>query len=45
MSLNQKHLTFDETNIDLWCREICVLWIFGKNIDFSFSYVNITSDP
>ncbi len=30
MCLNHKHLTYNKANIDLWCRAICVLWIFHK---------------
>ncbi len=33
MCLNHKYLTYNKANIDLWCRAIWVLWIFGNNID------------
>ncbi len=33
MGFIHKHLTYNKANIDLWCRAIWVLWIFGNNID------------
>ncbi len=46
MGINHKHLIYNKANIDVGCRALWVLWIFGNNIDLGFTSVNIVaSDP
>ncbi len=45
MCLNNKHLTYNKANIDLWCWAIWVLWIFGNNIDRGEFHIALITGP